>query len=137
MFEGRYSLPILVILTFMVVLTVFMINGRGEVLPEGELVTVDEDEALSILENQTPIELKISDLSWGPVVIRDHQQVLEIWSLLWRTLPDGGLVEEEQQEKADDVFRVEVTFLNEESREFTVPIEYLQEETSYTRSFFQ
>ncbi len=137
MFEGRYSLPILVILTFMVVLTVFMINGRGEVLPEGELVTVDEDEALSILENQTPIELKISDLSWGPVVIRDHQQVLEIWSLLRRTLPDGGLVEEEQQEKADDVFRVEVTFLNEESREFTVPIEYLQEETSYTRSFFQ
>ncbi|SDM09682.1 DUF3919 family protein [Halarsenatibacter silvermanii] len=135
--EGKYSLPILVILTLMIVLTVFMINGRGEVLPEGELVTVDEDEALRILENQTPIELKISDLSWGPVVIRDHQQVLEIWNLLRRTLPEGDLVEEEQQEKADDVFRVEVTFLNEESREFTVPIEYLQEETSYTRSFFQ
>ncbi len=128
---ARVFIPLVAIL-----LVLFIYAGSsGDVLPEGEIVSVEQEEMITVLQGSTPVEMKILDYGWGEVILKNPHQVLEIWNALQHMLSD---VESPAHERgSEELFTFRVTFLNGETREFSLPREYLQQQNPYSRSFFK
>jgi len=128
---ARVFMPLIAILLFLFIYA----GSSGDVLPEGEIVRVRQEKMSSVLQGSTPVEMKILDYGWGEVILKNPHQVLEIWNALQHMLPDVDSPLDERE--PEELFTVRVTFLNGETREFSLPREYLQQQNPYSRSVFQ
>ena len=128
---ARVFMPLIAILLFLFIYA----GSSGDVLPEGEIVRVRQEKMSSVLQGSTPVEMKILDYGWGEVILKNPHQVLEIWNALQHMLPDVDSPLDERE--PEELFTVRVTFLNGETREFSLAREYLQQQNPYSRSVFQ